>query len=83
MSSTAVSSEIKYSTKPIILSLKMLSSWGWGPQTNHPVIINVIRATVVNVVKTNKKKKSGPLTLTGEVRNKFTEDMTLDLGHEQ
>lgn len=54
---------------------------GGGTQTNHPVIINVIRATVVNVLK--KKKKRGLVPLTGEVRNNFTEDMTLDSGHEQ
>ena len=77
MSATVVLAGIKHSTKPIILSLKMLSSrgaGGGGTQTNHPVIINVIRATVVNVVE--KKKKRGLVTLTGEVRNNFTEDMT-------
>ena len=86
MSSTVVSAGIKYSTKPTILSFKMLSSW-WGvgiDKSPSNYKCNKRYSSKCSLKKKKKRpKKRGPLTLTGEVRNNFTEDMTLDLGHEQ
>ena len=64
----------------------MLSSW-WGvgiDKSPSNYKCNKSYSSKCSLKKKKKRpKKRGPLTLTGEVRNNFTEDMTLDLGHEQ
>lgn len=49
----------------------------WGVYTNHPVIINVIRVTVVKHSKNKTKKEKRATNSDWEVRNNLTEDMTL------